>query len=363
MLLIMRLLTGAEETYSGLEAALSQTRVRGPVLGMSQLAPTREVRDWINRELPYNSAICLLFDDPRPPENLQTAMYEGFPFEVHNIRTVPHDGGGYLWCVNELEADAPVENCMAVRFIPFAAVDWNDLTGLVDPVRQTLLLTTNTIGDVEAMERVLAAGEASGCWRFPRAVLESSVSIADGCRWASAPCPASKGFRWFIDGSGGLSPCRCGGMIGEAGQSPLKLQEIAEHLERDEAKKRNCASCPVSLSCSRCLFPEPLGSARFCEFRKRHPDLPVLVDGLVLARLLVQSQMAPEDSSGFTIRALHGRLSGSITSDGAQTPLSEFLLLTFDGTNSGFLCHGRRKLLIPLEGEDLLTVETLIQVR
>jgi radical SAM superfamily enzyme YgiQ (UPF0313 family) len=361
MSLIMRLLTGAEETYSGLEVALSQASARGPVLGMSKLAPARAVCDWLNEKLPYSSVVCLIFDDPRPPENLQTAMREGFPFNVYGLRAVPHDAGGYLWRVNELEPDEPVENCMAVRFIPFAAVNWADLTGLVDPVRQTLMLTTGTIGDVEVMERVLAAGEPAGCWRFPLSALENSVSIADGCRWAGAPCPASKGFRWFIDGSGRLSPCWCGGLIGEVGQSSPELQKIVEHMERDEAEKRNCASCPVSIACSRCLFPGPLGTAHFCEFRKRHPNLPVLIDGLVLARILVQSKVALEDPSGFTIRALHGRLSGSVAFDGGQTPLSECLLLTFDGTNSGFLCHSRRKLLIPIEGEQLRAVEALLQ--
>jgi radical SAM protein with 4Fe4S-binding SPASM domain len=283
------------------------------------------------------------------------------PCEVYTLRAVPQDAGDYCWRLNELDLDAPAENSMAIRVIPFAGVDWTDLAGLVDPIRETLLLTTDTAGDVEALERFLAVGEPAGRWRLPAAALESCVSLADGCRWAGAPCPAAEGIRWFIDSSGNLSPCQCGGPIGQVGDSPPALRQAVEAIERAEAEKRNCAACPVSSSCSRCLFPEPLGAARFCEFRQRHPDLPVLVDGLTLARLLSQAIVVPEGASSLTIHSLRGRLRGEFALDRGPVALSECLLLTFDGADSGFLCHSRRKLLVPVAGEQLRTLETLIQ--
>ncbi|MEN6318009.1 MAG: hypothetical protein ABFD82_04540 [Syntrophaceae bacterium] len=107
---------------------------------------------------------------------------DSVPFEVYKLRAVPDDTGGYPWRVDELDVDAPVENSMAVRFIPLADADWTNLTGLLDPVRQTLLLTTDTPGDVEAMERVLAEGELAGSWPLPIAALESSVYIYNSYR-------------------------------------------------------------------------------------------------------------------------------------------------------------------------------------
>jgi anaerobic magnesium-protoporphyrin IX monomethyl ester cyclase len=360
MFLVLRLLTGAREACLG--AAISQSGVGacGPVLGMSKQAPASAVCDWLSDELPYGSVVCLINDGPEPSESLQSPMLDGVPFLVYTLRGAPQAAGGYCWRLNELDVDAPAENSMSIRVIPFAGVDWTDLTGLVNPVRGTLLLSTNTGSDVEAMERFLAVGEPAGRWRLPAAALESCLSLADGCRWAGAPCPAAEGFRWFIDGSGNLSPCRCGGPVGQVGDSPPALRQAVEEIERAEAEKRNCATCPVSASCSRCLFPEPLGTARFCELRQRHPDLPVFVDGLVLARLLSQVSLVPEGASSFTIHSLRGRLRGEFALDGGPVALSECLLLSFDGAGSGFLCHSRRKLLVPVAGDQLRTLEALV---
>jgi len=361
MPLFLRLLTGSSEACLG--GAVSQRGLGacGPVLGMSKLASTSAVCDWLSGELPYSSVVCLIDDLREPSESLQSPMLDAVQYEVYTLRAVPQDAGGYCWRLNELDVDAPAENSMAIRVIPFAGVDWTDLAGLVDPIRATLLLTTDTAGDVEAMEGFLAVGEPAGRWKLPAAALESCVSLADGCRWAGAPCPAAEGFRWFIDGSGNLSPCRCGGPVGQVGDSPPALRQAVEDIEQAEAEKRDCATCPVSSSCSRCLFPEPLGAARFCEFRQRHPDLPAFVDGLVLARLLSQVSLVPEGASSFTIHSLRGRLQGEFALDRGPVALSECLLLTFDGAGSGFLCHSRRRLLVPVAGEQLRTLETLIQ--
>ena len=363
MFLVLRLLTGAPETYLG--AAISQSEsglgACGPILGISKLAPASAIREWLDCELPYSSVVCLVSDfaDPSGPD--QSLVRDSVPFPVCTLRAAPHAAGGYCWRLNELDLDAPAENSMSIRVIPFAGVDWTDLAGLVDPIRETLLLATDTTGDVEAMERFLAEGEPAGRWRLPAAALESCVSLADGCRWAGAPYPAAEGIRWFVDGSGNLSPCRRGGPVGQVGDSPSTLRQAVEDIERAEAEKRHCAACPVSSSCSRCLFPEPLGAARFCEFRQRHPDLPAFVDGLVVARLLSQLSLVPEGASGFTIRSLRGRLRGEFALGGGPVALSECLLLSFDGAGSGFLCHSRRKLLVPVAGEPLRTLETLIQ--
>ncbi|MEN6318008.1 MAG: hypothetical protein ABFD82_04535 [Syntrophaceae bacterium] len=69
MSLIMRLLTGAAETYSG--TAITQNGGRcGPVLGMSESASASAVCKWINSELPYSTKVCLISDGTRPSQRL-----------------------------------------------------------------------------------------------------------------------------------------------------------------------------------------------------------------------------------------------------------------------------------------------------
>jgi hypothetical protein len=301
-----------------------------------------------------------MLDGPTPPDGLPGPDWAGAPFEVCTLRAVPHAAGGSLWRLDEIAVDAPAQNCMAIRALPLAAVDWNDLAGPVDPARQTLLLTADTAGDVQALEAVCATRERARGWNLPLAVLQSCLSIADSCRWASAPCPAPEGIRWFVDDTGGLSPCRCAARVGEVGQNPAVLREAVQCLQRTEMERRQCAACPVASSCSRCLFPGALGAAGFCEFRRRHPELPALVDGLVLARLLVQANLVPEGATGFSIHSLRGRLQGEFARAGGPVPLSECLLLALHGTSAGYLCHSRRRLLVSVAGEQLRTLQTLI---
>jgi hypothetical protein len=359
MALVLRLLTGMTETYSD---AVPRNGIGacGPVLGLSPQAPASAVHDWFSAQLPYTAVVCLMLDGPAPPHNLPGPDWAGAPFEVYTLRAVPHEAGGSCWRLDEIAVDAPAQNCMAIRALPLAAVDWNDLAGLVDPARQTLLLTADTAGDVLALEALCATGERTGSWKLPLAALESCLSIADSCRWSGAPCPAAEGIRWFIDDTGGLSPCRSSARVGEVGGSPAVLREALQCVERSEMEKRNCAACPVANSCSRCLFPGALGAAGFCEFRRRHPELPALLDGLVLARLLVQANMVPEGTTGFSIHSLRGRLQGELARAGDPVSLSECLLLTLDGTSAAYLCHSRRRLLVSVAGEQLRTLETLI---
>jgi radical SAM superfamily enzyme YgiQ (UPF0313 family) len=359
MALILRLLTGTTETYSD-AVPRSGIGACGPVLGLSPLAPASAVHDWFSAQLPYTAVACLMLDGPTPPDDLPGPDWAGAPFEVCTLRAVPHEAGGCLWRLNEVAVDAPPQNCMAIRALPLAAVDWNDLAGLADPARQTLLLTADAAGDVQALESLCATGERAGSWKLPLAALESCLSIADSCRWAGTPCPAAEGIRWFVGDTGGLSPCGSSARMGEVGQSPALLREALQCVERTEAEKRDCAACPVANSCSRCLFPGELGAAGFCGFRRRHPELPALLDGLVLARLLVQANMVPEGATGFSIHSLRDRLQGESARAGGPVPLSECLLLTLDGTSAGYLCHSRRKLLVSVGGQQLRTFQALI---
>lgn len=165
MSLVMRLLTGALETRSGVAKPGLGLAAYGPALGVSKLASPAPLCRWLAAELPYGSVVCVLDPAPGPTEGEECRRFDGIPFEVCSLRSTPHATGGTSWRFAEPHMDAPAEGCMAIRVLPFADVDWTDPKGLADPVRETLLLTTDTNRDVEAMGIFVTSGRDAGRWR------------------------------------------------------------------------------------------------------------------------------------------------------------------------------------------------------
>jgi hypothetical protein len=310
------------------------------------------VIEWLNRELPCNSSICLV-DDGWPVDAL-----DGAPYEVFRLRAVPDAKRCFTLRLNELGADAPDANTAVIRVMPLSALDWSRLSEQVDTLRGTLLLTVKTGSDIEALETVVAAGEPAGWWTLPAAVVETCLSIADSCCWAGQ-CPASGSLRWFTDAEGNLLPCRRGATVGKAGDKLETIRQRVNHLQAVASERRACAACPVSDSCSRCLYPGPIGAERFCDFRRRHPDLPAFVNGLVLARLLSHADAVPEHSGRITIHALRERIQGQFHLGGQRIALSECLLLEFEGADCGFISHTRSGLLVQLPCDQVRLIKDL----
>jgi hypothetical protein len=104
-------------------------------------------------------------------------------------------------------------------------------------------------------------------------MLEGRFSLLDECRWAPFPCPAYNLSRVVIHQDRHITPCITGCPIGRVGESISDIKKRVECYKKEEEKKRGCDSCPVSETCSRCLFPAPIERDEFCRLQQNTPAL------------------------------------------------------------------------------------------
>jgi hypothetical protein len=104
-----------------------------------------------------------------------------------------------------------------------------------------------------------------------------------------------------------------------------------------------------------------MDTVEFCEIRRRHPEIAKVVDGTVLVRELRFAGMVEREPIGYAIRAMHESLEECLKYDTQQIPLSECLLICFEGTAAAFLYHSRTGFVVRLSTTQRQIFELLAQ--
>lgn len=153
-----------------------------------------------------------------------------------------------------------------------------------DKIRELVLLTLDTPGDLEKFISLSSEASRNGKLMLWRSVLNSVYTIEDGCRWNCIDCPASSLSKIIIENDLNIRPCKHGKPIGKVGENFNRLKKKINKRWQSEIEKRGCHRCPVKDSCSKCLFPHPVDTAQYCRIRKSNPYLPEIIQLLEITR-------------------------------------------------------------------------------
>jgi radical SAM superfamily enzyme YgiQ (UPF0313 family) len=177
----------------------------------------------------------------------------------------------YVWA-DYLFKDHYPESYPTFYVIPFSEV--NEASNLIKRNKKAIFLYTLTnMQDHTQFIELVKKLTSEGVEALPEPLLEGRFSFLDECRWAPFLCPAYRLSRMVIHQDRRITPCITGCSVGEVGESIDNIKKRVEHYKKEEKKKRGCASCPISETCSRCLFPAPIERDEFCRLQRSIPAL------------------------------------------------------------------------------------------
>ena len=153
--------------------------------------------------------------------------------------------------------------------VPFG----NEIKPLADRNRQIVVLAVNTKEAVGSLISVADEAEKSGYYSLPSSLVGTSICIEDECRWSSSPCPALKLPKIIVGDNGTIRPCMHGEVIGTVADQKKELSEFIISCSSRAQKERGCETCPVSDTCSKCVYTHPVSPDEYCRIRKQYPHI------------------------------------------------------------------------------------------
>lgn len=203
------------------------------------------------------------------PQDFAHLLVEtGLPsLNPHLLVPGPGGKGQYVWADYISQDDYP-DFFPVFHFVPISNIEKQEGT------EKAVFIYTLTDPDEHSKFIELAQSlEYEGVGALAKPLLEGRFSILDECRWSNTPCPACNLSRLIIHPGGRISPCITGGCVGEVGDDINEIKKRLEQLRYEEEEIRGCATCKVRDTCSRCLFPAPVGRDEFCNLQRNNPGI------------------------------------------------------------------------------------------
>ncbi|MFX1572822.1 MAG: B12-binding domain-containing radical SAM protein [Promethearchaeota archaeon] len=90
------------------------------------------------------------------------------------------------------------------------------------------------------------------------------------CRWTSKDANCQKLETAIIDNNNSIRICWNSDPIGDIETPFPALMQNLQILQKIEIERRNCISCIEKETCIKCLFPSPLSSQEYCDYKKKY---------------------------------------------------------------------------------------------
>jgi radical SAM protein with 4Fe4S-binding SPASM domain len=168
---------------------------------------------------------------------------------------------------------------------PGRMLSYNQDTGLIIPLKNTsvamkefkignsnvpyFLCQDSEMDDIKALYNFLI--EISKANDPLNYILDSNPlpQFENLCRWTNSQANCQKLETAIIEKDGSIRICWHSDAIGKVGKSFLDIKYRLEELKEKEMMRRNCVQCKIKDTCSKCLFPSPLSSELFCNYRMK----------------------------------------------------------------------------------------------
>jgi len=87
------------------------------------------------------------------------------------------------------------------------------------------------------------------------------------CKWMGNQANCQKLETAIIEGDGSIRICWNGDSIGKINTLFSDIRKNLHDLNKENLEKRNCIGCKKNETCIKCLFPYPLSSEEFCNYK------------------------------------------------------------------------------------------------
>ena len=109
--------------------------------------------------------------------------------------------------------------------------------------------------------------------------------ILDACRWGFS-CGALNLRRLIVDSQAQVKACFDSECLGKAGEKWSVLRERFDRIYREKMKERNCTTCALKYSCSKCPFLTPELEKIYCQLRQRNSSINPFMNAFHFGRKL-----------------------------------------------------------------------------
>jgi radical SAM protein with 4Fe4S-binding SPASM domain len=211
----------------------------------------------------------------------------------HLLVPGPYGEGQYVWADYLSGTDYP-DFFPVFHIIPISYADrQKELSGQNE--KAVFIYTLTNPEDHSKFIELAEKMEKKGIESLPKPLLEGRFSLLDECRWSNIPCPAGNLTRIIIHPDRRISPCISGSCVGEVGENINEIKKRLEQYRKEEEKARGCATCSAQDTCSKCLFPAPIGRDEFCNLQRNNPGLQKTIKIISNLRVAYMYQTLPKD--------------------------------------------------------------------
>ncbi len=88
------------------------------------------------------------------------------------------------------------------------------------------------------------------------------------CRWTKNQANCHTLENAIIENDDSIRICWFSDSIGKIGSSFSDIIQTLESLKKERERKNNCSLCQENENCVKCLFPYPLSSEKYCEYKR-----------------------------------------------------------------------------------------------
>jgi radical SAM superfamily enzyme YgiQ (UPF0313 family) len=159
------------------------------------------------------------------------------------------------------------------------------LKDLTEKLNQThCIYFIRDILDVCKLEELAKAEIKSGEVISSRSQRQDGL-ILDACRWGFS-CSALSLRRLIVDSQGQIKVCFDSDCLGRAGEAWGVLTERFDRIYREKMRERNCDTCALKYSCSKCPFLSPALEKIYCKLKQRNSFINPFINAFHFVRKL-----------------------------------------------------------------------------
>ena len=211
----------------------------------------------------------------------------------HLLVPGPYGEGQYVWANYLCGTDYP-KSFPVLNFVPLGNVDLQEKPSGQNE-KAVFIYTLTTSQDHSKFIELAENMQKEGIEALAGTLLEGRFSILDECRWSNTPCPACNLTRMIIHPDRRISPCITGGCVAEVGEDINEIKKRLAQHRKEEEQIRGCSTCKVRETCSKCLFPAPIGRDEFCHIKRNNPGILKMITVISSLRAAYLYQTLPKD--------------------------------------------------------------------
>jgi radical SAM superfamily enzyme YgiQ (UPF0313 family) len=271
-----------------------------------------DVWKWLKDVLGFSSMACMIniaFCEEDRMRNYQTIVKEDIPiFFLLNLNRCL-GSKGRLTPYFERKYFHDTYNYISISFSECEDYLFSMNTSMRERRKEIIALTLNSKPDIKKLLKIEENIQKTWACHLTDEWVFSNCTFCDGCRWGDKECQAVKLPRIIID-KDNVKTCFHGKPVGKVGDKWNIILKNLEKLREKEYKTRDCDSCAAKNYCSKCLFPYPMDQKEYCNIRKKHLYLGVIIQLVEITKLIFsQLETFPVKKGGgdITLRAIAKR--------------------------------------------------------